>query len=150
MVQHHVIYSPEKKLNSGHNQNTCNHTHIKYIQTQSSGCSLCSRRSSSIMSEWAVLLHLSRSCPCLSWASTAYLPPSQASWARLHPFPQTGPISLRIQATACFHVMHSYDKKKFYSEPFQTGDIKYEGRIDQIKDLRRDVMNKGRFQQSGS
>jgi hypothetical protein len=30
MVRHHVIYSPDRKENSGQNQNTCNHTHIKY------------------------------------------------------------------------------------------------------------------------
>jgi hypothetical protein len=34
MVQHHVIYSPEKQKNSGHNQNTCNHAHIKYKHNQ--------------------------------------------------------------------------------------------------------------------
>jgi hypothetical protein len=28
MVQHHVIYTPERKENSGHNQNACDHTHI--------------------------------------------------------------------------------------------------------------------------
>ncbi len=33
---------------------------------------------------------------------------------------------------------------------FETGDIKYKGRGDQIKDLRRDIMNKGRYEQSGT
>jgi hypothetical protein len=33
-------------------------------------------------------------------------------------------------------------EKNLYSETFQTGDIKYKGCSDQIKDLRRDVMNK--------
>ncbi len=33
MVQYHVIYSSERK-NSGHNQNTCNHTYIKCKHNQ--------------------------------------------------------------------------------------------------------------------
>ncbi len=33
-------------------------------------------------------------------------------------------------------------EKNLYSGTFQTGDIKYKGCSDQIKDLRRDVMNK--------
>jgi hypothetical protein len=41
IFQHHVIYSPERKY-SCHNQNTCNHTHIKYKHNQVV-CSLCSQ-----------------------------------------------------------------------------------------------------------
>ncbi len=33
---------------------------------------------------------------------------------------------------------------------FQTRDIEYKGRSDQIEDLRRDVVIKGRFEQSGA
>jgi hypothetical protein len=42
---------------------------------------------------------------------------------------------------------HSFDEQKSnknFPENFQTGDINYKGRSDQIKDLRRDVMNTGR------
>jgi hypothetical protein len=63
MVQRHMIYSPERKENSGHNQNTCNQT--KKNQAQLNGYSLCSRRSSSITSEWAVL-HPFSCCPAFA------------------------------------------------------------------------------------
>jgi hypothetical protein len=83
MVQHHVIYSPEK--NNSHNQDTCNHTHIKHKYNQASSHSVRSG-SSFITSEWALLLLLfSSCCPCLCSASTAHLSPSQAGQAQ--PFP---------------------------------------------------------------
>jgi hypothetical protein len=52
-----------------------------------SGCSLCSRQSSSITSELAVLLRPSPCCPCLRRVVTAFLFPSQGGRARLHPSP---------------------------------------------------------------
>ncbi len=41
-------------------------------------------------------------------------------------------------------------QKKFSPGFFPIGDIQYKGRSDQIKDFGRDVMNEGRFEQSGT
>jgi hypothetical protein len=40
-------------------------------------------------------------------------------------------------------------KNRKHPATFQTGDIMYKGRSDQIKDLRRDVMIKGRNESRG-
>ncbi len=47
----------------------------------SEDCSLCSRRSSFITSDPIVPPRPSPCCPCLCWASTAYLSPFLAAWA---------------------------------------------------------------------
>jgi hypothetical protein len=66
----------------------------------SEDCSLCSHRSSSITFNLIVSPHPSPCCPCLCWASTAYLSPFWQPWPALTPLPNTDPFSLRSQAIA--------------------------------------------------
>jgi hypothetical protein len=82
MVQHHVIYSPERKKQWSQSE----HLQHKYKNIKR-GCSLCSQPILLITSEWVLLLLLSPCCPCLHWASTGYLFPFQAGQAWPHPLP---------------------------------------------------------------
>ncbi len=99
-----MIYSSERKSN---NQNQNLNAHIYKIWTWSDDCSLCSRHSSFIMSDLVGPPRPSPCCLCLCWALTVYLSPFLGAGSSLTPCPHADPISLRPQATACFHVGHS-------------------------------------------
>ncbi len=75
----------KERKNNDQNQDVCNHVHKN--STQSNGCSLFSRRSSSIMPDLIVPPRPSPCCSRLCWALTAYLFPFQVAWARPHPPP---------------------------------------------------------------
>ncbi len=107
MVQHYVIYSPERKKQWSQSKHLQSHSYK--IQAQSSNCSLCFATDPPPSPPnglfFVFFLHV---VPVFTGFQLPFFPPLRRAGPGLTPSLYTSPVFLWIEATARSHVGHMY------------------------------------------